>query len=82
MHYLAVVEDKQGGMFLQVHTRGSQALWTRVEQGWRAFLSSIERFSRIHVRMNNDWVSYHKGETLRGTFVPVRQFRFIENAVD
>lgn len=44
MHYLAVVEVKQGGMFLQVHTRESQALWTGVQQGWRAFLSSIERF--------------------------------------
>ncbi|ROK15680.1 hypothetical protein DPX16_9984 [Anabarilius grahami] len=22
--------------------------------------------------MNNDWVSYHKGETLRGTFVPTK----------
>lgn len=83
MHYLAVVEDKQGGMFLQVHTRESQALWTGVKQGWRAFLSRIERFSGYTLERTANGYHTTKGyETLRGTFVPVRQLKLIKNAVD
>lgn len=70
-------------MFLQVHTRESQALWTGVQQGWRAFLSSIARFKGY--TLERTAIGYHTTkayETLRGTFVPVRQLRFIKNAVD